>query len=390
MTEIDAAHLASRVLWAAFGLAAIFGAIAQRTHFCTMGAVSDVVNMGDWTRARMWALAIAVATLGFNAMVGLGWIAAKNTIYAGPQLRWLSALIGGVMFGFGMVLASGCGSKSLVRLGAGNLKSLVVLLMLGISAFATLRGITGVLRVNSVERVYLELATGQDLPSLLASASGIAVPRLAVWLGGAVALLLVAWVLRKAEGRTYEVWLGGLGIGAVIAAMWWVSGVPGHLAEDPNTLEEVFLATNSRRMESLSMVAPVGYALDWLMFFSDKSKLITLGIVSMAGVLAGSAVSALATREFRWEGFANTEDMVNHMAGGLLMGVGGVVALGCTVGQGLSGVSTLSLGSFLALGAIVSGAVLALRYQVWRLERTACKRPQVAALRRPPPGGHKR
>jgi hypothetical protein len=371
MSELEAASLATRVLWAAFALAATFGAISHRTHFCTMGAVADVVSMGDWTRARMWALAIATATLGFNAMVGAGWIAAKNTIYAGPQLLWLSALIGGLLFGFGMVLGSGCGSKSLVRLGGGNLKSLVVLLVLGVSAFATMRGVTAVLRVNSVERIYAELPTGQDLPSLLAPASGMAVPRLAVWLGGAVALLLVAWVLRKAEGRTREVWLGGLGIGAVIAAMWWVSGVPGHLAEDPNTLEEVFLATNSRRMESLSMVAPVGYALDWLMFFSDKSKLVTLGIVSMAGVLAGSAVSALATREFRWEGFANTEDMVNHMAGGLLMGIGGVVALGCSIGQGLSGVSTLSLGSFLALGAIVSGAALALRYQVWRLERTA-------------------
>ncbi len=140
----------------------------------------------------------------------------------------------------------------------------------------------------------------------------------------------------------------------------------GHLAEDPNTLEEAFLATNSKRMESLSMVAPVGYALDWLMFFSDKTKLLTLGIVSVAGVVLGSAGSALAAREFRWEGFASTEDMVNHLVGGTLMGVGGIAALGCTVGQGLSGVSTLSIGSFLALAAIVGGAVLALRYQVWR------------------------
>ena len=371
MNESDVAALASRVLWAAFALAAVFGALAQRTHFCTMGAVSDVFNMRDWTRARMWALAIATATLGFNAMVALGWVAARNSIYAGPRLLWLSAIVGGVMFGFGMVLASGCGSKSLVRLGAGNLKSLVVLLVLGVSAFATLRGLTGVLRVNTVERVWVELPTGQDLPSLLAPATGIAVPTLALALGSAVALILVAWVLRKGEGRTREVWLGGVGIGAVIAAMWWVSGQLGHLSEDPGTLEEVFLATNSKRMESLSTVAPVAYMLDWLMFFSDNSKLLTIGIVSMAGIAAGSAASALATREFRWEGFANTADLAQHLSGALLMGVGGVVALGCTVGQGLSGVSTLSLGSFLALGAIVAGAVLALRYQVWRLERDA-------------------
>ena len=302
-----------------------------------------------------------------SMLVMLGW----QYFYAGPQLLWLSAIVGGTLFGFGMVLASGCGSKSLVRLGAGNLKSLVVLLVLGVSAFATLRGVSAVLRVNSVDRIDLVLASGQDLPSLLAARLGVATPLLAVVLGTLVALLLVAWVLRHAQGRTREVWLGGVGLGAVIAALWGVSGVMGHLAEDPGTLEEVFLATNSKRMESLSMVAPVAYTLDWLMFFSDRTKLLTLGIVSMAGVVAGSAAVALASRDFRWEGFANIEDMVNHIVGGLLMGVGGITALGCTVGQGLSGVSTLSLGSFLAVGAIIAGAVLALRYQVWRLERSA-------------------
>jgi uncharacterized protein len=273
------------------------------------------------------------------------------------------------MFGFGMVLASGCGSKSLVRLGAGNLKSLVVLLVLGVSAFATMRGISAVLRVNTVERVGAELPNGQDLPSLLSAFTGITAPTLAWLLGGACAVALVVWVLRQPQGRTREVWLGGAGIGAVVAAVWWVSGALGHVVEHPSTLEETFLATNSRRMESLSMVAPVAYLLDWLMSFSDKTKLLTLGIVSMAGVVLGSAAAALARREFRWEGFANVEDLGNHLIGGLLMGVGGITAGGCTVGQGLSGVSTLSLGSFIALAAIVGGAVLALRYQVWRLER---------------------
>jgi uncharacterized membrane protein YedE/YeeE len=369
MPDIDTAALVSRVLLATFALSFAFGAIAQRTHFCTMGAVSDVVNMGDWTRARMWALAIAVAVLGFNAMVGLGWIEARDTIYAAPRLLWLSAIVGGAMFGFGMVLASGCGSKSLVRLGAGNLKSLVVLLVLGLSAFATLRGITGVLRVATVDKVGVDLAAGQDLPSLLAAASGMPARMLALALGAALALAVIAWVVRRREGRSAEVWLGGAGIGLVIAAVWWVSGRLGYLAEDPNTLEEVFLATNSRRMESLSMVSPVAYTLDWLMFFSDKSKAVTLGIASVAGIVVGSAAAALAGRSFRWEGFGGTEDVANHLVGGLLMGIGGVTALGCTIGQGVSGVSTLSIGSFIALAAIIGGAVLALRYQGWRLER---------------------
>ena len=369
MQDIDPTALARQVLWAAFGLAVLFGAIAQRTHFCTMGAVSDIVNMGDWTRMRMWVLAIAVAVVGFNGMVALGWLEAGKTIYAGPQVLWLSALVGGLMFGFGMVLASGCGSKSLVRVGGGNLKSLVVVLVLAVSAFATLKGITAVLRANTVDRLALQLAPGQDLPSLIGSATGVATPVAAGCLGLAIGAALLAWVLRRPEGRSANVWLGGLGIGAVIVALWWVSGRLGYLPEHPSTLEEAFLATNSRRMESLSMAAPVGYALDWLLFFSDKSKLLTIGVVSVAGVVVGSAAWALASGSFRWEGFANVEDTANHLAGGALMGVGGVTALGCTVGQGLSGVSTLALGSFVALAAIVGGALLALRYQGWRIER---------------------
>ena len=285
MQEADLPGLVTQVLWAAFALAVVFGAIAQHTHFCTMGAVSDIINIGDWTRMRMWAMAMGVAILGFNAMAALGWVEASKSIYAGSRFIWLSALVGGAMFGFGMVLASGCGSKSLVRLGAGNLKSLVVLIVLGVAAFATLRGVTGVLRVATLDRVGVDLPSGQDLPTLIGAATGVATPTLALALALLVALPILAWVLSRPEGRSGEVWLGGLGIGIVIAAVWWVSGRLGHLAEDPNTLEEAFLGTNSRRMESLSMVAPVAYTLDWLMFFSDKGKLLTVGIVSVAGVV---------------------------------------------------------------------------------------------------------
>ena len=336
-----------------------------------MGAVADVVNIGDWSRMRMWALALGVAMLGFNAMVAAGWVEAANSIYAAPRMTWLSALAGGLMFGFGMVLASGCGSKTLVRIGGGNLKAVVVFLVLGMSAFATLKGITAVARVASVDRGAVEFAAGQDLPTLAAQALGLSAPHAALLLGALLGGGLVAWGLSRREGRTQDVLLGGLGIGAVVAAMWWVSGRLGYVPEDPNTLQEAFVATNSQRMESLSFVAPIAYTLDWLLFFSDKSKLLTLGIVSTAGVVAGSALWALFSRSFRWEGFANVEDTANHLVGATLMGVGGVMALGCTIGQGLSGASTLALGSFIALGAIIAGAVLALRFQVWRIEHTA-------------------
>jgi uncharacterized membrane protein YedE/YeeE len=371
MHDVDIGALATQVLWAAFALGAAFGAIAQRTHFCTMGAVADIVHIGDWTRMRMWVLAIGVAMVGFNAMVAAGWVDAGKSLYGAPRLTWLSALVGGLMFGFGMVLASGCGSKTLVRIGGGNLKSLVVFVLLGLSAFATLKGITGVARVATVDRVAFELPGGQDLPGLVARAAGLDKSAVALGLGAVIGGSLVAWVVRRAEGRSRDVWLGGVGIGAIVIAMWWVSGCLGHVAEDPNTLQEAFVATNSQRMESLSFVAPVAYTLDWLLFFSDRSKALTLGIVSTVGVVVGSALVAVASRTFRWEGFGGAEDTAHHLVGAVLMGVGGVTALGCTVGQGLSGLSTLALGSLIAIAAILGGAVLALRYQAWRVERAA-------------------
>jgi len=361
--------MSAQVLWAAFFLAAVFGAVAQRTHFCTMGAVADIVNMGDWSRMRMWALAAGVAMLGFNAMVGLGWVEAGKSIYAGSRLIWLSNLVGGLLFGVGMVLASGCGNKTLVRIGGGSLKALVVFCVLGLAAYATMRGVLAVARVQTVDHVALQLPAGQDLPSLLSFVTGLPRPTLALLAGGVIGLALVGGSLMRVEGRRPEVLLGGLGIGAVVVAVWWVSGRLGHLAEHPLTLEEAFLATNSQRMESLTFVAPVAYTLDWLILFSDKSKVLTLGIVTTLGVVFGSAVVALATRSFRWEGFGGPEDTANHLLGAVLMGAGGVTAMGCTIGQGLSGVSTLALGSFVALAGILAGAVLGLKYQVWRLER---------------------
>ncbi|MBB3012195.1 YeeE/YedE family protein [Cupriavidus alkaliphilus] len=369
MPEIDLAALSRSVLLSTFVLTFLFGAVLQRTHFCTMGAVSDIVNMGDWSRMRMWVLAIGVAMIGTGVLAWNGAIDPTKTIYAASKLAWLSALAGGLMFGFGMVLASGCGSKTLVRIGTGNLKSLVVFVFLGLSAYMTLRGVFGVVRVNTVDAVALALPTTQDLPSVLAQGTGAARGVLQLGLGLALGGVLAAWALAGRGFRTFDNLLGGVGVGLIIVAMWYVSGHLGYVAEDPNTLEELFVSTNSGRMESLSFVAPYAYTLDWLMLFSDKSKVLTIGIVSVFGVIAGAAAYALATRTFRWEGFGNAEDVANHMVGGILMGAGGVTALGCTVGQGLSGVSTLALGSFIALAGILAGAVLAFRYQMWRLER---------------------
>jgi hypothetical protein len=270
-----------------------------------------------------------------------------------------------------MVLASGCGSKSLVRIGGGSLKALVVFFVLAVASYATLRGITAVARVASVDAVALTLPVGQDLPSLLAHFSGLATPMAALLMGGLIGGALVVFALAHPDGRRGEVLLGGIGLGALIVGVWWITGRLGHLAEHPVTLDEVWLATNTQRMESLTFVAPIAYTVDWLILFSDSSKTLTVGIVSVFGVIVGSAAVALARRSFRWEGFAGTEDTANHLVGAVLMGVGGVTAMGCTIGQGLSGMSTLALGSVIAFAGIVGGAVLALRYQMWRLERMA-------------------
>jgi uncharacterized membrane protein YedE/YeeE len=371
MQESDVSFLTTQVLWSAFGLSLVFGAVAQRTHFCTMGAVADIVNIGDWGRMRMWTMAVGVAMLGFNGMVGLGWVEAGHSIYAGPRWTWLSNVLGGVLFGFGMVLASGCGSKTLVRIGGGSLKAIVVFCVMGLAAYATMRGLFSVWRVETVDTVAVTLPVGQDLPSMLAHLTGIPTRTLALWLGVAIGSAIVVLSLRAGDGRRAEVTLAGLGIGGAVAGVWWVSGQLGHLAEHPVTLEEAFLATNSRRMESLTFVAPMAYVIDWLILYSDRTKMLTLAVVTPLGVVLGSAAVALWQRTFRWEGFAGTEDTALHLIGAALMGVGGVTAMGCTIGQGVSGVSTLALGSFLAWAGIVAGAWAALRLQVWRLERVA-------------------
>lgn len=369
VSELSA--LNTQVLLAAFVLSIIFGAITQRTHFCTMGAVSDVVNMGDWTRMRQWGLAIGVAMAGFALLAYTGLIDPTKTIHASNRWLWLSAAVGGGMFGFGMVLASGCGSKTLVRVGGGSLKALIVMLVMGLTAFATLKGITAVLRVATVDQVVVEFSSIANLPHFAASAFGISPTLAGLVLGLGLGGALIIWALTGSEFCRFDNLLGGIGIGAVIVAMWWVSGHLGFVAEHPETLQEVFLASNSGRAESMSFVAPIAYTLDWLMFYSDKSKVLTLAVVSVVGVIVGSAFIALVTRTFRWEGFGSTEDVANHLVGAVLMGIGGVTAMGCTIGQGLTGLSTLGLTSFVAFAAIVVGAVVAFKYQMWRLERMA-------------------
>ena len=364
----DAAQLAPLVTGLSFALAFVFGYVANRVSFCTMGAVTDVVNFGDWRRMRMWLLAIAVAIAGAAALQVAGLIDVTKSIYTGAQVPWLSHVVGGLMFGFGMTLGSGCGSKTLIRVGAGNLKSLVVLVVLGVSAYMTLKGAFAPARAFGLDTVRIDVgAKASDLATLIGAAGGM---RLVV--AFVVAGLVAAFVFASRDFRdTREMIVGGIVVGAVIVGGWYVSGHLGHLAEDPKTLEEAFIATNSNRPESFSFTAPVAYLLELLIFWTDQSKIMTFGVAGVLGMIVGAGVMALATKTFRWEGFASTEDLVNHMVGGLLMGFGGVTALGCTIGQGLTGISTLAVGSILTFFAMIGGCVAAVKYQEWRIERMA-------------------
>lgn len=368
MTEATPAQLAPYVTWGAFALAFVFGAIGNKTNFCTMGAVSDWVNMGDLGRMRMWLLAIAVALLGSSGLHLAGVVDLSKSIYQAPNFTWLSYIVGGFLFGVGMTLGSGCGSKTLIRIGGGNLKSLVVFVFVGIAAYMTLRGLFGAFRVNVLEQASVTFATGQDLPSLLAASTGVAKTTWIAVLAGAIGLALIAFAYASADFRAnFDYTLGGVVTGLVVVGGWYVSGRLGYLAEDPQTLQEAFVATNTGRMESFSFVSPMAFTLDYLMLWTDKSKIVTYGIASAAGVVAGSAAYALASKSFRWEGFRDAEDTASHIIGGILMGFGGITALGCTVGQAITGVSTLALGSLLTFAAIVAGSALTMKVQYWRM-----------------------
>jgi uncharacterized protein len=350
MPDLPVATLVSLL---GFAAAVVFGATAQRTNFCTMGAISDIMNLGDYRRFRAWLLAIAVAMLGSQLLHLGGVIDLNKSIYLTPNLGWLGAVLGGLLFGFGMTLTGGCGNKTLVRLGAGNLKSLIVAIVLGLFAYMTLRGLVAVGRAHFIEPTNIDLAKSglrsQGVPDMIASVTGFTLPGVRSVLAIAVIVLLLWYCFRDAEFRASPAnIIGGLIVGALIPVGWLITGVVG--ADD---FEPVPLA-------SFTFVAPVGESLVYLMTFTGAT--INFGIAVVGGVIVGAFLMAMATNTFRLESFADANDILRNLSGGALMGIGGVLALGCTIGQGITGLSTLAAGSVLAWLSILAGGAYGMKY----------------------------
>jgi uncharacterized membrane protein YedE/YeeE len=295
---MDASVLIKTVVWWGFGLGIVFGFVANKTNFCTMGAVSDVVNMGHWGRMRAWLLAIAIAMIGTNLLSYLGYIDLSKTIYTGSSFPWLAYIVGGLCFGVGMTLAAGCANRTLVRVGGGNLRSVVVFIYLGFAALVTLKGIFGAFRVNVLQAssVTIQLDHGQTLPALLAGIGGLSSNTLQLVISGAIGLAILIFVFKdKTFRKSLDNNLSGLVIGLLVIGGWYLTGHLGF-GENPDTLEMTYLGTNSHLAESMSFVAPTAYTLEYWAYWTDASNIVTFGVATVFGVGLGSFLYALINR----------------------------------------------------------------------------------------------
>ena len=345
------------VLWAGFVLGLFFGAVGQRLEFCFSGGLREWWQEKNPRRAAALLVALATALLGSQIVAAAGWVDFHQSLYWPLAGSWLLIPLGGLLFGYGMMVARGCGSRALVLLGDGNMRSLVVLFGLALGAGLTLTGVLANLRNSLAEKTALEV----DRPGLTFWLESWGLPASAAWIiptilltAAALFVGLIVWGLRK---HPSEAILAAF-IGLLIPVGWWITGRLGADDFDPVTVE------------SLTFVAPVANSVNYLMLSTGLGPdlpRIGFGIVVVGGVLLGSLVTSLATRQFAWRGFQTPRQVLESFAGGLAMGIGGALAMGCTVGHGLTGWSTLSLFSLVAFAAILAGSALALRGPLaWR------------------------
>lgn len=363
--ELNQIHLA--VVTGGIILGTLFGFTSQSTRFCTLGAISDFLLYKNSTRAKMWFTALLGATITTQILIYINVINPVYSAFVEIKIQWFASLLGGILFGFGMSLASGCGSRALIRFGEGNLKGLFVLLVISFSALITLKGILSPVRVNFLEKINFSISEYSDLVSIISFFIGneIVIRELLILL--AIFMLIVILFFNVFIGRNFNKknlknYFFSLFIGGLITSGWFLTGKIGFISEHPDTLENAFIATNSKGMESFTFIGPIAYSSELLMFWSDNSKKLTFGISLVIGTLLGSLISSMYQKTFKIEGFSSSTDFYYHMTGGVLMGVGGVVALGCSIGHGLSGMSLLSVNSLISIVSIWIGAYLGLEY----------------------------
>ncbi len=321
-------------------LGAALGFAARRGRFCTLGAIEDAVYSNDTRRLRSWILAIGVAIIGVHALELFGGLELTRSIYLGARLEWGALVLGGFLFGIGMALNGTCGFGTLRQLGGGDLKALISFLVIGITAMMTMRGLTGVARISLTDPLTLQLPQGfsQRLPEM-AGLRGTGASLLAIAIGAAVAAFAFSHRGFRTKLRFAAT---GAAIGALIVLGWWATGIAG------------FDAFDTRRIESFTFVGPLGETLYYAMLSTALQPDFPVGAV--IGVVLGSFIAAKTDGSFKWEAPASADDLKRRLLGAFLMGFGGVTALGCSVGQGVTGLSTLSVGSALATVSIVAGA----------------------------------
>jgi uncharacterized protein len=321
-----------------------YGAVGLLSGFCLLSSLRGWWAEGDSRLIRTFALALAVAVIATQSLAGYGAMDLSKSVYLQPSFSIPLMFGGGLLFGYGMVLANGCGSRALVLLGRGNLRSFVVVIVLGMTAQMTLRGLMAPARIALLQATTTKPAH-LTLPELL-MASGGPSARITVALVISAALIVFAFAhapFRRASGQI----AAGIAVGLLVTAGWFATGYLG--ADD----------FNPAAVTSLTFIAPVVDAVQYVMLSTGLT--LNFGIAMVFGVFAGSLLTALVTRRFRLEGYTSPQHMLRSIIGAALMGSGGAMALGCSIGQGLTGISTLALSSFVAVAGILLGTAAGLR-----------------------------
>jgi uncharacterized membrane protein YedE/YeeE len=324
----------------------IYGAVGLLSGFCLMSSLRGWWAQGDSRLVRTYALAIGVAVAATQLLAARGAVDLGKSIYLQPSFSAPLMFVGGLLFGYGMVLSNGCGSRALVLLGRGNLRSFVVVIVLGITAEITLKGLIAPARIALVQ---ISQASPKiiSLPALL-STVGLSETFARTLAASVIAGALIIFAFAHAPfQRSWGQIAAGIVVGLLIAAGWFATGYLG--ADD----------FNPTPVTSLTFIAPIADALQYVMLSTGST--LNFGIATVGGVFAGSLATALATGRFHLEGYQSPRHMLRSAGGAALMGAGGVMAFGCSVGQGLTGLSTLALASFVAVGGILLGTAAGLR-----------------------------